>query len=294
MGEQKKHWDATFGRVQGVYWPQFNYPPKSTAADLDIIEKKLEFHFPASYRAFAEAFGLGGEFLDRVKFLPLIRSTRTSAPPGTGSVLEDTRFYRAHTWEFEEVDWPAERALRDLRRAVVFATEPGYHEWVFDPFELTNAKRGECRIYGVDRFTDDAVTRVTVAAASFDEWLLRIDDDYNFDRDEERTEPEFPPVFKPPSAHPRPITYCRYHLPQSKSKPTVEGVALWLAWNNHTVRDLALSIRDRGQTDAFPILADALQEAGCDNADLLDSCRTGDPDIDGQWALQVLLGRAAK
>ena len=36
--------------------------------------------------------------------------------------------------------------------------------------------------------------------------------------------------------------------------------------------------------------ARALQEAGCANADLLDSCRSGDPDIDGVWVLQVLLG----
>jgi hypothetical protein len=55
--------------------------------------------------------------------------------------------------------------------------------------------------------------------------------------------------------------------------------------------DLALSIRDHGRTDASPILADALQEAGCSNADLLDSCRTGDPDIDGAWVLQALLGK---
>ena len=67
---------------------------------------------------------------------------------------------------------------------------------------------------------------------------------------------------------------------------------LWLASNNNTARDLALSIRDHGQTGAFPILADALQEAGCTNADMLDSCRTGDPDIDGVWVLRVLLGDA--
>ncbi|MCI0704409.1 MAG: hypothetical protein L0241_25405 [Planctomycetia bacterium] len=39
-----------------------------------------------------------------------------------------------------------------------------------------------------------------------------------------------------------------------------------------------------------PILADALEEAGCTNTDLLDSCRTGDPDIDGVWVLRVLFG----
>lgn len=57
------------------------------------------------------------------------------------------------------------------------------------------------------------------------------------------------------------------------------------------VRNLALAIREKGQTDAFPILADALEEAGCDNQDMLDSCRRGDPDIDGVWVLQVLLGK---
>jgi hypothetical protein len=132
-------------------------------------------------------------------------------------------------------------------------------------------------------------------AASFDEWLLQIDDRYNFERDdEERTEPEFPPVFKPRTSHPRPVTYQRRHPPRQKIAPAAEDIPLWLSWNNNTVRDLALSIHDHRQTDAFPILADALQEAGCDNADLLDSCRTGDPDIDGKWVLQVLLGRSAK
>jgi hypothetical protein len=75
-----------------------------------------------------------------------------------------------------------------------------------------------------------------------------------------------------------------------KKVPKKPDVKLWLAFNNHTVRDLVRSIRDHEHTDAFPILADALQEAGCTNADLLVSCRTGDPDIDGKWVFQVLLG----
>ena len=54
------------------------------------------------------------------------------------------------------------------------------------------------------------------------------------------------------------------------------------------VSDLARSVRD-GRTEAFPVLADALEEAGCKHADLLDACRTGDPDIDGVWVLRVLL-----
>ncbi len=290
MGKQSKPWGAAFGRIQGVYWPQFNYPPRPTASILDAIEKKLEFQFPASYRAFAEEFGLGGKLLDRANVLPL---TRPSWVPKSdhASVLDQTRFYRSHRWE--DCDWASEHMAQNLHEVIVFATEPGYHDWVFDPTEVTNAKHSEYRIYDVDHY-DDYTGGVTLIATSFDEWLLQIDDCYNFDRDEENTEPEFPPAFKPRSSHARPMTYCRRHLPRVKRAPAELNVSLWLAWNNNTPRDLALSIRDRGQTDAFPILADALQEAGCDNADLLDSCRTGDPDIDGVWVLQVLLGRAAK
>jgi hypothetical protein len=53
----------------------------------------------------------------------------------------------------------------------------------------------------------------------------------------------------------------------------------------------ALAIHNHGRSNAFPILADALQEVGCTNPVLLDSCRTGDPAIDGKWVLQVLLGK---
>jgi hypothetical protein len=291
VGKQKP-WDATFGRVQGVYWPQFNYSPRPTAVRLDAIEKELEIQFPASYRAFAEQFGLDGSIRDRVRILPLTCPTVAPGPISTDSVLNKTRYYRTFGWE--EFDWAPESAPRDLRRVIVFATETGYHDWAFDPDEITSAKHGECRIYDVDRDDEAYALQVTAVAASFDEWLLQIDDRYNFERDEKSAEPEFPPVFKPRSAHPHPVTYQRRHLPRQKSAPTEMDLQLWLAWNNNTARDLALSIRDRGQTDAFPILADALQEAGCTNADLLNSCRTGDPDIDGAWVLQVLLGRAAR
>ena len=40
----------------------------------------------------------------------------------------------------------------------------------------------------------------------------------------------------------------------------------------------------------LPILADALEEAGCDNADILSHFRRGDH-AHGCWALDGLLGR---
>jgi hypothetical protein len=47
----------------------------------------------------------------------------------------------------------------------------------------------------------------------------------------------------------------------------------WLAWNNGTVRQLAQRIRATGETVLLPVLADALEDAGCADAALLDHCR---------------------
>ncbi len=37
----------------------------------------------------------------------------------------------------------------------------------------------------------------------------------------------------------------------------LDHVMKWRAWNDNAVLNLAFAIRDHGQTDAFPILADA-------------------------------------
>lgn len=41
----------------------------------------------------------------------------------------------------------------------------------------------------------------------------------------------------------------------------------------------------------MPILVDALEEAGCDNADILTHCRSGGPHIRGCWVLDLILGK---
>lgn len=99
-------------------------------------------------------------------------------------------------------------------------------------------------------------------------------------------------VFKPDTTHPDPIEYNPCHV-REKVPPSPGEWHELLAFNNNAVRDLARSIRG-GHPEAFPVLADALEEAGCTNADLLDSCRRGDPDIDGVWVLRVLLGSDGK
>jgi hypothetical protein len=41
----------------------------------------------------------------------------------------------------------------------------------------------------------------------------------------------------------------------------------------------------------MPILADALQDAGCDNADVLDHCRGPGPHVRGCWVVDLALSK---
>jgi len=43
--------------------------------------------------------------------------------------------------------------------------------------------------------------------------------------------------------------------------------------------------------DRLPILADALQDAGCDHADILTHLRGGGPHVRGCWAPDLILGK---
>jgi hypothetical protein len=66
----------------------------------------------------------------------------------------------------------------------------------------------------------------------------------------------------------------------------------WLAWNDGTVRRIAQAIYDERAFDRMPILADALEDAGCDNADILNHCRNGGEHVRGCWVVDLVLGRS--
>jgi hypothetical protein len=62
-------------------------------------------------------------------------------------------------------------------------------------------------------------------------------------------------------------------------------------WRTDTARALARQMYDRREFSAMPVLADALQDAGCDNDDVLNHCR--DPrqvHVRGCWVLDAVLG----
>ena len=65
----------------------------------------------------------------------------------------------------------------------------------------------------------------------------------------------------------------------------------WLRWHDGTVVKLARAIYNDRAFDWLPILADALEEAGCSDQDILGHCRTGGEHVRGCWVVDTILGK---
>ena len=63
------------------------------------------------------------------------------------------------------------------------------------------------------------------------------------------------------------------------------------SWRTETVVLLAQGMYDSRDFSAMPILADALQDAGCDNTEILDHCRGPGPHVRGCWVVDLILGK---
>jgi hypothetical protein len=62
-----------------------------------------------------------------------------------------------------------------------------------------------------------------------------------------------------------------------------------LAWNDGAILKMAKAIYDERAFDRLPLLADALEDAGCTEADTLAHCRGPGPHVRGCWAVDLLL-----
>lgn len=62
-------------------------------------------------------------------------------------------------------------------------------------------------------------------------------------------------------------------------------------WLTSTVLELARTIAAEHAYDGLPILADALQDAGCDDEDMLEHCRRGGPHSRGCWVIDLIFGK---
>jgi hypothetical protein len=233
--------------------------------ELDAVEKQLGTRLPQSYRDFMKRFGCGSLWHGGVEFYWLSKSETRRL-----DVVSFTRGLCQYVEESDRFPNPAWFA-----QLIIFAGDGSGAAYCWDPSSKTRNHPHEHPCFRLEHETEE---HPIAAGRTFWEFIAwgAMNATYGMDHQ--------PDVQRIPH-----IPFTPYQL-RSKKAPTKKNVTLWLAYNHNTARDLALSIRDKRQTDAFPILADALEEAGCTNADLLDSCRIGDPDIDGVWVLQVLLG----
>jgi hypothetical protein len=64
------------------------------------------------------------------------------------------------------------------------------------------------------------------------------------------------------------------------------------SWLTSTVVALAREMYESRDFSAMPILADALQDTGCDNDTILSHCRGDGPHVRGCWVVDLVLGKA--
>ncbi|MBM3982131.1 MAG: hypothetical protein FJ304_18080 [Planctomycetes bacterium] len=69
-------------------------------------------------------------------------------------------------------------------------------------------------------------------------------------------------------------------------------VAFAPEWRTDTAIALARTMYESREFGAMPILADALQDAGCDNDDILNHCRdAAQVHVRGCWVVDLVLGK---
>jgi hypothetical protein len=66
----------------------------------------------------------------------------------------------------------------------------------------------------------------------------------------------------------------------------------WLTWHDGLLVSMARRMYDSRDFADMAVLADALEEASCDNADILNHCRQHGEHVRGCWVIDLLLGRS--
>jgi hypothetical protein len=74
-------------------------------------------------------------------------------------------------------------------------------------------------------------------------------------------------------------------------RPTAHDPAL-LRWKFDTIPAIARHVYDDRAYHDLPILADALEEAGCTDGDILAHCRSEGPHVRGCWAVDFILSKS--
>jgi hypothetical protein len=66
----------------------------------------------------------------------------------------------------------------------------------------------------------------------------------------------------------------------------------WRSWHGGLPVSMARRMYDSRDFADMPVLADALEEAGCQDPDILEHCRSGGEHVRGCWVVDLLLGKS--
>lgn len=265
MAKRRTSWDRVMDGIRVFRDSRDVYPSPYTDAKLDEVEKQLGSRLPHTYCEFMKRFG-GGELQGWIG----LRGLSSPKKSNERTVVGRTKFLRDYiakhpTSYFSNNEW--------LSSLIYFAVDGGNNEIAWDPNAVTRTRPHECKFYYLYRLCEDKPVEAGDSFRAFVEWAIA---DIRSWRDPERLELDGDGLH---------FTLGRL---RAKKAPKKADVRAWLASNYGAALTLAKLVKEQGRTEVLPILADALEEAGCTNADLLDSCRSGIPE-DGIWAMQLLL-----
>jgi SMI1 / KNR4 family (SUKH-1) len=157
-----------FNWVRSIHRLGESYPAPETAAEFDAAERLLGSPLPASYRAFALRFGLGGKLHLLPELFLLMPPPERTERWWWDSVIDAARFWRSP----EAVDDLLPEAF--LRQAIIFGCDQGAYTFLFHTGEVTATAPLEYRIYQIPRHE-----KPEPLCNSFEEWLRWIHKEYD-------------------------------------------------------------------------------------------------------------------
>jgi hypothetical protein len=169
----------------------------------------------------------------------------------------------------------------EQRRAVTAAEQYADGDIRFTELRAAAVRTGR----GVSGTLPEAVARVTHRVAADALWVVTLQFLPVVFREPIYTNPPFPQA-RAYAVRGRPVLAIFRDVYGNPFRP----VSVDPRWLTSPVVDLARTMYDARDFAAMPILADALEEAGCDNADILAHCRGLGPHVRGCWVVDLILG----
>jgi hypothetical protein len=236
------------------------HPVEATA--LDDYEKRSSFKLPTSYRHFCRVFGPGN----------LADWFEIAVPGFSGKAPTKHDLFTVGWQAHEHREWQEySDDPQQYEQAVIFGSDCTAALFFWDLAERTDKQRNECAIYAVWR--DWSRERVCGTFWEFAHICLHRSARTLYD--------------EPPEIGFRAAWFGGRVKKTSKTEPR----PLPPAWRTDTVVSLARQMSQSQDYSALPILADALQDGGCDNEYILDYCRSSDPIVGGGWVIDLVLGK---